>query len=134
MKLLTKLTVKQFQKFVVIGLCTTTINYGIFFLLIKYAYLNHIIAASVAYVIGLFIGYLLNRSWTFQSANENRHSEFSCYLGLYLMSLVLSMLFLGFLVSVAYIDPLLANIFAISLSTTTNFLGTKLFVFRNIRT
>ena len=54
------------------------------------------------------------------------------YCLVYLASLLLSIIFLKIAVGIVGISPETANIFAICLTTCTNFLGTKFFVFKKL--
>jgi hypothetical protein len=54
------------------------------------------------------------------------------YCLVYLASLLLSIIFLKIAVGIVGIAPEIANIFAICLTTCTNFLGTKFFVFKKL--
>ncbi len=123
-------TSKQATKFFVIGVLSTAVNYGIFFILLQLFHFYYVIAAIAGYVSGLMIGFVLNRSWTFQSLETRVTREALLYGGIYFFSLVMSMLFLRLLVSAFGFDPRFANVCAIGLSTIINFLGCKFFVFR----
>ena len=107
---------------------STVLNYGIFWLFLALG-TNYVIAAVAGYLVGLFFGYYLNRSWTFTSVAERKTDEFALYVFLYLVSLAASISFLGILVGKFFMHPLVANVFAIGLSTVTNFLGSKFLVF-----
>lgn len=122
-------TAKQFQKFAIVGVTNTIIGYGVFFLFFHFFSLHYIFAAITGYIAGLLWGFFFNRAWTFQSIEKRRLHQFSLFASVYLISLVLSMLFLYFLVRTMGFDPRLANVFAIGLSTITNFFGCKFFVF-----
>lgn len=122
--------IRQFGKFLIIGGISTLINYGIFAGLHTWMHVEYLVAAIFGYITGLLFGFLYNRRWTFRSTMQKKYHEFASYFGVYIISLGLSMLFLRFLVEYALIAPLLANIFAIGLSTITNFIGCKVIVFR----
>ena len=124
-------TVKQFQKFAVVGITNTAIGYSVFFGLFHFVHFHYLAAAVVGYVSGLVWGFFFNRRWTFRSAEGARSRQFIPFGSVYLVSLLLSMLLLRFLVAALHMDPRAANIVAIGLSTLTNFAGCKLFVFRH---
>ena len=121
---------RQFGKFLIIGGISTLINYGVFFGLYTWMHADYLVAAVIGYMTGLLFGFLYNRRWTFCSTTQKKYHEFASYFGVYIISLGLSMLFLYVLVEYAMMTPLLANIFAIGLSTVTNFIGCKMIVFR----
>jgi len=120
---------KQFVKFVLVGSISTVINYGFFFLLYSTLSLNYIIAAAIGYVIGLLVGFIINKSWTFQAQDKSRNFIFD-YLIIYILSLLIGILFIRFLVEELKIMPEIANILVIGLITLTNFIGVKFFVFK----
>ena len=126
-------TAKQFQKFLGVGLISTAINYGLFFISFRFFHIHYIVSSVVGYCSGVLFGFSVNRSWTFRSLETRKYRELFFYLMVYFSSLILSILFLRFLVLTLYLSPLLANIFAIGLSTVTNFLGCKLLVFQKVR-
>lgn len=126
-------TLKQANKFIIIGGLSTLINYGVFFILFSAFEIHYLISAILGYIAGFIFGFIFNRSWTFVSIETKRLREFISYLLLYAASLALSMFFLKFLVAVIMLQPLHANIAAIGLSTTTNFLGCKIFIFKKAK-
>ncbi len=87
----------------------------------------------MGYVIGLIVGYFLNKTWTYKKQADVTHKDvFFKYLIVYTFSLVLSTIFLKFIVDdIALFNAQIGNIFAICISTILNFLGTNFFVFNN---
>ncbi|TSC91518.1 MAG: Uncharacterized protein CEN90_316 [Parcubacteria group bacterium Licking1014_17] len=120
----------QFTRFIVVGSLSTVINYGLFFLLLQIFSVNYYLATVVGYVSGLVFGYLLNRRWTFQPVIKRRATELILYTGVYISSLVLSVVVLGVLVKFG-LHPLIANIFGICFSTLSNFFGLKYLIFNH---
>ena len=62
--------VKQFIKFSFVGMLNTLIDFGIYYLLTRYAGLYYIYANIISVFIAITNSYLLNRSWTFQSKSK----------------------------------------------------------------
>lgn len=125
----TKHISRQFLIFCLIGLLCTIFNYGVFYVLLTYAHLHYLVAASIGFLSGVGIGYPLNRRLTF-STQKNGKREKILYLAVYMASLVLSIAFLEITVGVLGMSALIANILSIGLTTCTNFIGTKFVVFR----
>ncbi len=123
---------KQIYRFLIIGGISTIINYLIFFALFKFLVINYLSAAVMGYVVGLMFGYIFNTMWTFESTKHKKTHEFAKYLLVYICSLILSMILLQILVESLHLTAIIANIFAIILSTSTNFIGCKIFVFKKI--
>lgn len=126
----TRETGMQFGRFAVVGTVSTAINYLIF-LLLTFAHLNYLLAATTGYLAGVLAGFSFNRAWTFASKGGRVSRQLPLYFIIYLASLGVSILFLKFLVETLFIKPLIANIGAIGLSTIMNFIGSKLLVFRH---
>src|SRR3989344_2519213 len=101
-------TLRESRRFLVVGGMSTVLNYGIFWLFLALG-TNYVIAAVAGYLVGLFFGYYLNRSWTFTSVAERKTDEFALYVFLYLVSLAASISFLGILVGKFFMHPLVAH-------------------------
>jgi putative flippase GtrA len=122
---------KEISKFLIVGGISTIINYGSFYILYNLVQMDYLVSSSFGYLIGLLFGYVLNRNWTFvRDKADKKIKELFLYFCVYIISLVLSLVFLKFLVVALNFHPSLGNIFAIGLSTATNFLGLKFFVFK----
>ena len=119
----------QFVKFALVGSLSTIVNYSFFFILYSTLSLNYLISAAIGYVIGLLVGFIINKNWTFQVQDESRNFIFN-YLIIYILSLGIGMLFLEFLVKKLNLVAEIANILVIGLTTLTNFIGIKFLVFK----
>ncbi|MCH9753761.1 MAG: GtrA family protein [Alphaproteobacteria bacterium] len=120
----------EFYKFIIVGSYSTIINYGIFYISLELLLINYIIASAIGFISGVFAGYSFNRKWTFSIRSERKKIEIIQYYSVYIFSLILGLLLLKIFVSVVNIDPKVANIIAIGITTCTNFIGIKMVVFR----
>lgn len=120
----------EFYKFIVVGVWSTIINYGVFYILLELLNINYLISSAIGFIAGVFAGYGFNRKWTFRVEKEGKPTEIIKYYTVYIVSLILSLLFLKIIVDVIGIDPKIANILAIGLTTCTNFIGIKIVVFK----
>ena len=120
---------KQFIKFICVGVACTVINYFSFFLLLNFFYTNFFLASASGYLIGLLFGYFFNRVWTFH-ADEDFLIQKIKYLSTYIFSLIIGLLALNVLVKKLNLEPEIANIYVILVTTILNFLGTKVWVFK----
>ena len=79
---------------------------------------------------GVFVGFFLNKNWTF-TANEVKAEKIVIhYFAVYIVSLGINLLFLRITVGSFEMVPELAYFLAICITTCTNFIGTKFFVFK----
>lgn len=120
-------TKSQFARFVLVGGFTTLLNYAIFAGLF-FLGINYVAASGTGYLLGLAVGFVLFKKYTFQSKGKWKDEALK-QLVVYLFSLGLNLATLYSLVHFASIYPLFANIIAIGVSTITNFLGMRFFVF-----
>lgn len=120
---------RQFFKFLVIGVLSTLVNYLCFFILFKYYLIYYLVASALGFIAGVFVGYSLNKTWTFQ-VSKSSELYLHKYFAVYCISLLLSILILKFMVSTLLFVPELANFVAIGVTTCTNFLGVKFLVFK----
>jgi len=118
----------EFIRFCIIGVICTIANYAIFYTLYSMLNFPYLTASAIGFIAGVFIGYPLNRRWTYKVKLSSRLQIFS-YLLVYISSLILSIAFLRLLVEYGGLDPKVANILIIGLTTCTNYLGVKLLVF-----
>ena len=118
----------QFSKFVVVGMISALINYSSYFILLYMMQLHVLICSAVAFLCGTLIGYKLNAVWSFQAESHHR-SLLIKYLCVYLCSLLLSLSILYILVNILDMNPYLAQLAVIAITTCTNFIGIKFWVF-----
>lgn len=62
----------RFVRYGLVGVLTNLLGYGLF-LGLHYAGMPPVMAASLCYVVGVAMSYLLNRSWTF--ASNGSHAQ-----------------------------------------------------------
>lgn len=55
----------KFLRFLIVGVINTSINYGIFYALLKI--LDYRLSGAIGFMSGALSGFFLNRSWTFNS-------------------------------------------------------------------
>ena len=119
---------KHFIKFCIVGTISTIFNYTLFYVMLTLLNINHIFSAASGYMLGLFIGFYLNKFFTFKSKKKKYFEELYKYLFIYLFSLVLGLIILESLVQLG-LNPLISNLFNITFTTIFHFIGIKYFVF-----
>jgi len=129
-ELLKRDVVKQFIRFALIGLECTVLTYLVFIILLHYFLINYTISFMVGYIAGIFLGFIFNKIWTFES-NRKVSKEIWQYFIVYFIALMVGTLMIRFLVNTYSLNPLIANIPTIGVTTMINFFGTKIFAFKN---
>lgn len=120
---------QQLFRYIIIGGLSTLINYCVFYILYQKFSVYYLTAHALGFSISVFFGYFFNKNWTYQSSNESKKEVVKYYM-VYLFSLSLGLLLLKLLVDVLHLDPRFAKFIEIGITASTNFLGTKLWVFR----
>ena len=119
----------RFSKFCFIGGISTIINYGFFLLTLVILDVNYLLSSGIGYLAGVLFSFFFNKTITFQ-AHGKIHSELANYVGVYVGSLLLSLALLYVLVNIIEMNPFVANVIVIFITTITNFMGCTFFVFR----
>ncbi len=118
-------------RFMVVGALSTVVNYATFAFFLVGIRMAYIPASIVGYVTGMVLGYFCNRKWSFAPASHMSFKEVVQYISVYLGSLGLNAMSLFVLVEYGGVSPLVGNIFAITISTATNYVGLRYVVFGN---
>ena len=121
--------VREAFRFSIVGVVSTIINYAIFYVLFSFLYQGHVLSSAVGFLIGIGVSYSLNRIFTFKSDSTKVKKELLLYITVCLISLSISLSILEVLVTYVGINPLIANLLCIGVSTVTNFVGVKKIVF-----
>jgi Predicted membrane protein len=119
-------------KFCIVGAANTLITLFFFYLFNKVLLINYMISTIVSYLIGMLNSYILNKQWTFYDKDKRILIQLIKFIAVNGISLVVNLIIMHFLVSKLYIDAFLSQIFATGFSTISNYLGSKLIVFRSI--
>lgn len=117
----------QIYRFLIVGGLSTILNYVVFLILLHHLNFHYLLANAAGFTSGLALGYPLNKKWTFQKASQRK--TFHKYFVVYISSLLISMIFLKVTIGIFGFPAEISNVFAIAITTCTNFIGTKSFVF-----
>ena len=116
-------------RFTFVGLFNTVLTYCFYLLLLKLGFHYHI-ALSADYLLGIFIGYSLNRYWTFKVKGEIK-KQFFKYLLIYILTFLLNAFLLFILVEGDYLGPELGQFSILLFITLISFVLQKNWVFLN---
>ena len=127
----------EFAKFAMVGLLNTAIDFCIFYVLINYTYLNHengIVYLALAHIISFCVAvinsYILNKYWTFKSDDKDVTVQFSKFMGVSIVGLILSTAILTLLVTYADFNELVAKVAAIIIVLFWNYFANKFWTFK----
>jgi putative flippase GtrA len=117
-------------KFCIVGGINTTITLSAFYLLNKIIGVNYAASTVISYSLGIINSYILNKHWTFQDLDKKVFFQLLRFITINLVSLGINLLIMYILVDKLYLDSMLSQILATGFSTVSNFLGSRILVFR----
>jgi putative flippase GtrA len=125
-------TVNQSVRFALVGLLNTAVDFGTFFVMVRFLHWNVILAQSVSYACGILNSYLCNRYLTFAHRNPPKYSEILKFITLNGVSYGISVCGLSMLRKLLW--PLvLCKVASTLVAFVVNFIGNKWWVFRNTK-
>lgn len=128
-------TLKQFIKFSLVGVLNTLIDFFAFFLLtrlIPWFKDNYLVANALAFSLAVTNSFILNKRWTFKNfRRDNLLAQYFKFFILSALTLLITGLFLYYLINQLNIYDLLAKVIVILISVSCNFFISRLFIFRS---
>ena len=122
----------EFTSFIMVGIFSTIVNYSTFASLYSFLNVAYLPSSGIGYVAGVLVGFTFNKRITFKS-KDRYEPELAKYFLVYLFSLFLGLSILKTLVANFGLNPLIANVLVIGVTTCTNFTGCKSFAFRVLK-
>ena len=119
----------QLAKFCVVGASGYAVNIGVYSLLLNWANLHYVVAATGSFLVAASSNYTLNRHWTFRAQRGHVGIQGMRF---FVVSAIVYCANLGVLTLLvaAGAGKIVAQATAIVLVTPLNFLGNKLWSFR----
>ena len=145
-------SIKQLIRFGLVGCCNTTVDYGVFYILLAAMHLHKGVSQVIATGVAMCVSFLLNRKWTFQKEGKGNAKEVVKFVLTNLASMSVTILctylFYDLLhaeralnvlfsqIGMAYVlegnsAVLFAKLLSTIFSLTVNFIGNKFWVFGN---
>ena len=130
--LLSKLDiVHQFQKFFIIGLGSTTVNYLVFFIFFYFLEMFYLYAGLIGFFSGAFFSYYFNKKWTFKS-NVAFFSGFYKFILAQILNFLIHSSMQYTSVNLLDISEVFSQLFGIIFSMIFNFTILKKIIFKDI--
>jgi len=124
--------VRQFVKFGIVGVSSTIIDWGIFYLLNYYLGIYYLIAKVLSFAVSVINSYIWNRRWTFRSDNPNKLSEFGKFMLVAVVGLVLNTYIMFLAVEKLHLQYIFGLILATAVVMFWNFLINKFWTFKEM--
>lgn len=130
-ELIKRRVVRQFVKFGIVGVSSTIIDWGIFYLLNLVFGVYYLKAKVLSFAVAVFNSFIWNRRWTFRSKNPHQSQEFTKFLIIALVGLSINALIMYLAVSILQTRKIIGLIFATGIVTFWNFLANKFYTFKD---
>jgi putative flippase GtrA len=125
-----RLLLWKFLKFCIVGLSGMMLDFGTTWLLKERAKINKYIANSMGFILAATSNYLLNRFWTFHSANMQVATEYISFILISVIGLGINNFVVFLLTDKMKLNFYLSKLFAIGIVTLWNFSMNDLITFR----
>lgn len=122
------ITARQFIKFCMVGVANTAIDLAAYFLFTRVFGVYFLIANILAFAISATNSYILNRRFTFKSANPKKHLEFTAFIVILLIGLGIAESILYLVVQLGFSD-IIGKLASVAVVMFWNFFGSKFLVF-----
>lgn len=121
----------QFARFLVVGLVSFSVDYGLFVVLFHFFGVQYLVASTISFSLSLVLNYFLTLKFVFQARPGRRVAlEFAIYVGLNIVALGLNQLILFFTVDTLGISPLVGKLIATAVVLIYNFISRKILIER----
>jgi putative flippase GtrA len=122
----------QFARFLVVGLISFAVDYGLFVVLYDSLGVQYIVASTISFSVSLILNYFLTLRFVFESApGRNVAKEFAMYIGLNIIALGLNQAILFLTVDTLGVSPLIGKLVATAVVLVYNFISRKLLIERS---
>lgn len=124
----------QFFRYFIAGGTAFIVDFSILIFLKEVFLIHYLIAATISFLIALFVNYAICKIWVFNLyKNNNRYFEFSIFFLTSLLGLIINDVSLWFFKEITLFDYRIAKIFATGIAFVWNFLSKKIILFKNVR-
>lgn len=131
----------QFFRFIISGGFASCVAVAIFYFLISFLDINHLISNTISYFVGLIVEYILNKYWVFNAKEVKNVKSISLFLIVSFICLLLSNLVIYVLVDLSVLIKLfhfnnennlklVAKIISVLFNSVWDFFAKKIVVFK----
>ena len=125
----------QFVRYGLVSVIALAVDFGGMVLLVELFSIHYLVAATVSFISGLVVNYLLSRAWVFTERKyESRVKEFIIFTGIGIVGLLLNNSIMWLAVEKIGIYYIFSKIIATILVFFWNFGLRKMLVFKEVKT
>lgn len=123
--------IKQFGKYCVVGVSGFAVNIMIYTILVENVHVHYLVGATISFAVAVTNNFVLNKYWTFGNPGGDLMTQVGRFFVVSVSSLILNLWVLRLLVEDFDMNnKITAQAIAIIFVTGLNFLGNKLWSFR----
>ena len=119
--------IKEFINYGFIGLCTTIINYVVYFICLKMN-LDWFFSNSLAWLVAVLFAYVFNRKFVFHS-NKNMKKECMEFFSLRFLTLIVENILLAICIGTFHLSNLISKVVVSIITVLSNYFLCKMHVF-----
>ncbi|MGD2248864.1 MAG: GtrA family protein [Candidatus Methanofastidiosia archaeon] len=122
----------QFIKFCIVGSIGGVITLGVLYGLTEFLNIWYMISAGIAFTLAVSNNFVLNKYWTFKDSTPKIYHQFVIFFVINVTSLVINLSVLYVITEFMEIWYVKAQIAAILVALSNNYLGNKKFTFNTM--
>ncbi|MCG7392681.1 GtrA family protein [Microvirga sp. ACRRW] len=122
----------QLIRFILVGVLNTAVGFSFIIGAMQLLHLDYRLANALGYAAGCIVGFLLNRTWTFQFSGA-WWSSAARWFAVVAVCYLLNLATVIFIREVFLVDTILAQACGVLVYTAASFVGGKFFAFRSHR-
>lgn len=123
-------TLHQLFRYSFVGGVAFAVDFGLLYVLTEYAHLHYLLSATLSFLVGLIVNYILSKMWVFQTGTiSNRWAEFAVFAVIGVVGLGFNNLFLWFFTEYCSIYYMVSKILTTIIVFFWNFFARKFILF-----
>ena len=125
-------TLVQLFRYTIVGGVAFVVDFGLLYVLTEFAHFHYVLSATISFIAGLTVNYLLSRVWVFsQSQFQNKKVEFLLFAAIGVVGLGLNDLMIWLLSDFIGLWYMFSKVAATVVTYLWNFFARKYLVFGN---
>ena len=122
----------QLFRYLFVGGFSFIVDYGLLFILTEFFHFHYLLSATISFVAGLFVNYLLSTHWIFRHSKlKNKAAEFFVFAIIGVVGLFFNNLLLYLFTDGLHLHYMISKLITAALVMLWNFLGRKLILFKD---
>lgn len=121
---------KEIINYLIFGGLTTLISIITYALFAKVFHIDYLISNILSWIIAVLFAYITNKIFVFESKSKKNIKEITSFFFFRVVSLIMEMVILYIFVDMLHIDDLVTKIIAQIIVIVSNYVFSKLFIFK----